>query len=216
MRSMPSAVVIVALLAQATQAQPGQTQPQPYPPPAQPYPAQPAPYAQPYQPPGPGHGVPPPYGYPPVQLSPEDHALLADGEISEGAHIGGAAMNILFGFGLGQAIQGRFDDTGWIFALGGGASVAAMIFGAVRLAEDCSFSNDCDDSKGAGLMLVGLVGFTVFHTWGLVDSITGPIRHNRRVRDLRIRLGMRPMYSVMPFVRETRDGGGVAGLSLRF
>ena len=207
MRSMPSALVIVAVLAQAAHAQPGQTQPQPYPPPAQPYPP-----AQ----PDPAQGVPPPYGYAPVQVTPEEHELLLDGEISEGAHIAGAAVNFFFGFGLGQAIQGRFDKTGWIFALGGGASVAAMIIGAVQLADDCSFEAECDDSDGAGLMVVGLVGFAVFHTWGLVDSIAGPSRHNRRVRDLRMRLGLRPMYSVVPFVRETPDGGGVAGLTLRF
>ena len=199
---MPSAVVIVALLAPSAHAQPGQTQAQPYPPPG--------PYGQRAQ------GVPPPAGYIPLQVTPEEHELLLDGEISEGAHIAGAAVNFFFGFGLGQAIQGRFDKTGWIFALGGGVSVAAMIAGAVQHVDECGFGENCDESNGAGMMVVGLVGFAVFHTWGLVDSIAGPSRHNRRVRDLQMRLGMRPMYSVAPFVRETRDGGGVAGLTLRF
>ena len=211
MRAILSGVVIVAVLATAVHAQPGQTQPGPYPPPP-PQPMQPPPMQQP--PPG----VPPPYGYAPMQLTPEEHELLLDGEIGEGAHIGGVVVNFFVGFGLGQAIQGRFGDTGWIFALGEAASFTVFIIGIGRVARDCLESdNDCDNTGGVGLALAGALGLGVFHVWGIIDSIVGPSRHNRRVRDLRMRMGQ-PMYSgrIEPFIHKARDGGGVAGLTLRF
>lgn len=223
MKSIVSGLVIVGVLASAVHAQPGQTQPGPYPPPppAQPYPPpaqQPPPPMQPYQQPPPG--VPPPYGYAPVQLTPEEHELLLEGEISEGAHIGGAIANFFIGFGIGQAIQGRFGDTGWIFALGTAASFTAFIVGLGQLAGDCAVdSPDCDENgDGAVLALVGMVGVGVFHIWGIVDAIAGPSRHNRRVRDLRMRVGQ-PMYyqgRIEPYFHKSRDGGGVAGVTLRF
>jgi hypothetical protein len=224
MRSILSGVVIVAVLASAVHAQPGQTQPGPYPPPpAQPYPPQPAqPPPPPMQPQQPPPGVPPPYGYAPIQLTPEEHELLLDGEIGEGAHIAGVVANFFIGFGIGQAIQGRFGDTGWIFALGETASFAAFIIGLGQVVGDCAFdSPDCGDGNGAGagLLLVGLIGVGVFHIWGIVDSIAGPSRHNRRVRDLRMRLGQ-PMHyyqgRIEPFLHKSRDGGGFAGVTLRF
>jgi len=226
MRSILSGVVILAVLASTTHAQPGQTQPGPYPPP----PAQPAPYPpapqqppppmQPQQQPPPGPGVPPPYGYAPIQLTPEEHELLLDGEIGEGAHIAGVVANFFIGFGVGQAIQGRFGDTGWIFALGEAASFVVFIIGIGKLAQDCGFDerDDCDDSSGAGLAIAGAVGLGVFHIWGLIDSIAGPSRHNRRVRDLRMRMGQ-PMYyqgRLEPYLHKSRDGGGFAGMTLRF
>jgi hypothetical protein len=219
MRSILSAVVIVAVLASTAHAQPGQPQPGPYPPP----PVQPAPYPPAQQPPPPMQqpppGVPPPYGYAPMQLTPEEHELLLDGEIGEGAHIAGVVANFFIGFGIGQAIQGRFGDTGWIFALGEAASFTVFIIGIGQLARDCGIveRDDCDESNGAGLALAGALGLGVFHVWGLVDSIAGPSRHNRRVRDLRMRVGQ-PMYShrIQPFLHKSRDGGGFAGMALRF
>ena len=120
--------------------------------------------------------------------------------------------------GVGQAIQGRWGDTGWIFTLGETASFVAMIAGAVRIADDCTDdfgdSRDCDHSDGAPMMIVGALGFTVFRIWGTVDAFAGPTEHNRRVRELRWRLGMPVQVGWKPYVHRTRDGGATAGLTL--
>jgi hypothetical protein len=203
------ALVLVLAVAGVAHAQPGASAP---PPPPPTYPQQYPPPPQQYQ---------PGYGYP-VALTPEEHELLMDGEISSGAHIGGGVASLFLGFGTGQAIQGRWSDTGWIFTLGEVASFTAMIAGLYRTFDDCvdEFENtsDCDHSDGPPLIIVGAIGFTVFHIWEIVDAFAGPAEHNRRVRELKFRMGVpvRVGDRFMPYVNKTRDGGATAGLSIRF
>jgi hypothetical protein len=188
-----------------------QPQPQPYPPQPQPQPMQP----QPYQP-QPGYA--PPQGMVPIQLSADDHAILQRGEIPQNMQLVGAVANTFLAFGIGQAIQGRWGETGWIFTLGQGASIALMIGGAVRAVE-CDFDQRCNNNGAAGALIAGAIGFTVFYIWGIVDAVTGPAAHNRRVRELRMRLGIpQPMWSrPLPYLDKARDGGGgTAGLVFRF
>jgi hypothetical protein len=154
-----------------------------------------------------------------VPLSPEDQDLLSRGEISDGQIVGGGLIAVFFGFGLGQAVEGRFGDTGWIFLLGEGASYGALIAGLVDALGDCATSDtQCHHGSGAGLLVAGMVGFLVFHVWGAVDAFTGPADHNRRVRDLRMRLGMPPQFNyarVTPYVHHA-DGQTSAGLAWHF
>ncbi|HLL21334.1 MAG TPA: hypothetical protein VK427_04340 [Kofleriaceae bacterium] len=169
--------------------------------------------------------APPPQQYQPVHghaqtLTPEEHDLLMQGEISDGAHLGGGVAAVFLGFGTGQAIQGRWSDTGWIFTLGESASLVALIAGAARAWDDCAnefdSSVDCDHSDGPPLMLVGGLGLVVFRVWEIVDAFGGPATHNRRVRALQFRMGMPVRVGAEPFVGKTRDGGMTAGLTLRF
>lgn len=190
MRTIVS-VLVLAVLTGAASAQPGAQGPAPYPPP------------QPYPPPG--------YGYP-VQLSPADQELLMRGEISDGQQVGGGLLALFVGFGSGQAVQGRFGETGWIFLLGEGVSTAAMIRGFFDLFAECGNTNDCNTS--AGYFVVGLLGVTIFRTWGTIDAFVSPTFHNRRVRALKMRLGI-PIYSVAPYVAPAHDAT-TAGLMLRF
>src|SRR5436190_11246957 len=132
----------VLVLCSTASAQPGA---QPAPPP-QTYPAPPV-YGppQPYQP---AYAIP---------LTRDEYALLARGEISDGAQLGGGLAALFFGFGTGQAIQGRWGDTGYIFTLGEGATTALMIAGMVRMFEDCVHVNDvdkdCEHSDGPVLLI---------------------------------------------------------------
>lgn len=231
MRAIVSVVFVLVVFVGAAQAQPGQVQPPPVqPPPVQPYPgqepypAQPPPYpAQP--PPGqpqPYPAQPPPYAYPPIQLTPEEHEMLMAGEISDGQHIVGVVASLGFGFGVGQAVQGRYSDTGWIFTVGELASITALMVGVFRAFDDClELDDSCNDgnSDGVPLIVAGAIGLTVFRIWEIVDAIGGPSKHNARVRELRMRLGIpQPMYTkITPYVVPSRDGGGgTAGLSFRF
>ena len=212
------AFAIVCLGASIAAAQPGQPQPvQPQPPPPQPYPQpQPQPYPQPYPQQQPYYPQQP---YP-VALSEDDRRILAIGEITEGQQFIGGVANFFVGFGVGQAIQGRWTDTGWIFTLGEGASLAVAMVGLVQLIEcDVEFDG-CNDDGPAGTLLVGLVGYTVFHVWSIIDAVAAPPGHNRRLREIRTRMGYQPQYygrRFVPYLTPPRDGNGVVGgLALRF
>lgn len=223
MRKIPFVLFVLVVIAGGAAAQPGQSEPAPYPPPTAP---QPYPYPQPapYPPPQPAYGqgfIP---GQQAVQLTPDEADLLQQGEISDGAHVGGALASLVVGFGAGQAVQGRYGETGWIFTLGEAASMIALVAGVVKTFDDClaiDSSTSCSNGHGNGdaLLIGGFVGLLVFRVWEVADAFGGPPKHNRKVRDLKMRLGIPvPMYTqhVVPYVNKTRDGGGTAGIAFHF
>lgn len=227
MRSLISMLLVISWCAVAS-AQ-GAPPPQPYPQ-GQPYPAQPYP---PPQPPGQTYPQPypqqpvapqPAYGQPqvmPYQLTLDEQYLLERSYITDGEHIGGGLAAIFLGLGLGQAIQGRWSEKGYIFTLGEGASFVAMVWGLTRWANDCVATETCrNDESGMALFAGGLIAFGVFRIWETIDAFVVPPEHNRKLRALRMRLGMPvPMYTrVTPYVTSPKgdSGGAVAGLSLRF
>lgn len=241
MRTVTS-LILVALSASTALAQNAPPPPpQQYPPQQYPQQGDPQQYPQQYPPQQyppqqyPPQQYPPNYGpqyaypaQPPmqVQLTVDEQWLLERGFISQGEHIGGGVAALFLGFGIGQAIQGRWSDKGWIFTVGEGVAFGAMIYGMMR-AFDCStrydeYNNsfsDCEDD-GIGIMVVGLLGYSVLRIWETVDAFAAPSAHNRKVRQLRARLGLPvPLYDtrLMPYMAPTRDReGGVAGFSLRF
>ncbi|MEO8707385.1 MAG: hypothetical protein ABI867_45580, partial [Kofleriaceae bacterium] len=150
---------------------------------------------EPGPPPPPPPAVPPQAVAPtqrfiPVQLTSEEAQLLQTGEITLGAHAGGVALNWLVGFGLGQAVQGRWSETGWIFTLGEAVTFGALVYG---LSQTCLiFCTEAEEQKNhdaAPFLIGGFVGYLVFHVWGIADAAIGPAKHNRKVRELRMRLG---------------------------
>ncbi len=157
----------------------------------------------------------------PVQLTRDEQELLQKGEITDGQHVGGIAANIFLGFGIGQAIQGRYGETGWIFTVGEIASFTALIVGVSQNLEDCfdNIDGNCDQNRGEALIIGGLVGYVVFRIWSVVDAAGGPSKHNQKLRELRMRLGIpQPMYThrIVPYVNRTRDSGATAGVVFRF
>lgn len=224
MKKLLTPFVLCVLATTAFAQSPGAQDPSPYPPPP------PAPYPQPMQP---APYVPPPQsyqpqGYMPVQLTRDEAELLQQGEISDNAHIGGALGSLFLGFGIGQAIQGRYGDTGWIFTLGEVGSFTAMIVGVVQTFDNCIATTPVSGgagrastcgNNGEALLFGGLIGLMVFRVWEVVDAFSGPPKHNRRVRELKMRLGIPvPMYThrVVPYMNKSRDGGGTAGVTIRF
>jgi hypothetical protein len=156
----------------------------------------------------------------PYQLTLDEQYLLERGFISDGEHIGGGLAAVFLGLGIGQAIQGRWSEKGYIFTLGEGASFVAMVWGISRWANDCLEPETCRDDSGMALFAGGLLALAVFRVWETIDAFVAPPEHNRKLRALRMRLGMPvPMYSrVTPYVtRPKGDGGGaVGGLAFRF
>lgn len=196
------ALALVVIASGVAAAQPGMTEPQPPPPPPSYTPYAPMPYT--YQ--------------PQVVLDAEDRELLAEGEISSDRHIGGGMLALFFGFGTGQAIQGRWTDTGWIFTVGEPVAFTTFMYGVISSigAEGCT--HDCHGNKNGEAIAVGsmfaLVGLRI---WEIADAFIAPPRHNARVRAVRARLGYAPAYArVAPYVAPANGDGGVAGLALRF
>lgn len=184
--------------------------------------AQPAPPAEPPPPPpyaGPS-AVPPAYAYqpPPIQLTPEDQELLAEGEMPALQHAGGGALAFALGFGTGHLVQGRWLEAGWIFTLTEAASVAAMVYGISHWDADCfDTTATCSNGNAAALIIGGAVGFTGFHVWEVLDAFIVPANRNRRVRELRGQLGLAPEPRPYSFyVAPHANGGGQAGLVFRF
>lgn len=220
------AVALLCLTSTAV-AQPGPDNQGPY----APAPQQQGPYApppqQPYPPPQPGYGPPqqgnyyaPTPGQYAVQITEEERDILMRGEIDGGNIVLGGLGAIFFGFGVGQAVQGRWSDTGWIFTFGEIGTLGMVIGGVIDSVNACDeYEGSCSDSRGVTVMAVGLIGFAALRIWESVDAFTGPASHNRRVRELRMRVGYGQYpgyYGMVPYVTPTGDGGGTAGLSLRF
>jgi hypothetical protein len=196
----PCVVVALSMVSSIAVAQPGM----------QPYPPQ-QPYAQPYAPyPG--------YGPPPVQLTPEENETLSIGYISDGQHLGGGLLSIFFGFGVGQAVEGRWGQTGWIFTLGEPVAFGVFIYGLGQSFSDCfGPATNCHNNSGDGALIAGAVALVGLRLWEVIDAWAAPPRHNARYRAVQMKLGNpMPIYGAKPYVVPTADGGAIAGISLRF
>ena len=197
MRRAIASVVVVACTAAAARAQPGATSP----------------------------SIPPPYAYQPgprrVVLSSDEADLLERGEVGDAAWIGGGLAAMLIGFGVGQAIQGRWGEQGWVFTLGEPVAVTVMTVGAVEVFTDCTDRCTQTNDRGAWMLVGGLLGFIGLRAWETLDAFVTPPADNVRLRELRQRLGLPPTqaaYRLAPYLAPARGsaGGGVAGVMLSF
>jgi hypothetical protein len=152
-----------------------------------------------------------------VQLTVDEQWLLQRGYITSDEHVLGAIGSLFLPFGLGQAIQGRWSDTGRMFAIGEAVSGGAFALGAVSSVGCLDGCSRHAENAVVALAVGGLIGMAVFRVWEIVDAFVGPYGHNDRVRSLHRRLGVRPVYGGAPYVAPSPDGAGaVAGVSLRF
>lgn len=158
-----------------------------------------------------------------LQLPLDDQTLLARGEISDGRWITGGVLSSVIGFGIGQGVQGRWDDRGWMFLVGeaatGGALVLGLFEGLACNEEDAACSNST--LLAIRLAFGGLAGYAGFRLWDAIDAFVVPPRQNARVRALRARLGLpsEPTVALAPYIAPVHAVGGdtaVAGLQLRF
>lgn len=155
----------------------------------------------------PGAAVPPAV----ADFSPRERKLLARGEISGDRHVIGVVVSVIPGLGLGHVVQQRWKERGWIFTLG---EFAAFGFIAAAASE-----SDLDPNVVGALAIVGWGGFLGLRVWEVADAVSGPTRHNRKVRALRARAGSRSGAHVDLFVLPVRLGthaGTVAGVTVRF
>ena len=219
-----SVVLLLTVFAGIADAQ---VQPTPY----GPYPPapQPTPPPQPWQPPPPqpqpgpsgyGYYQPAPRPVMNVQLTVDEQWLLQRGYISDGETMAGGFVALLFGWGVGHAIQGRWSEKGYIFTLGESVTAVAAFYGMIGLFGECF--EGCSDARGqryATLFIGGMIGNAVFRIWEVIDAFSAPGAHNRRVDEVRMKVGLPLRYgSLSPYIapNRDRDGGGIAGVSFRF
>ncbi len=188
--------------------------------------AQPGP-DQPVQPPPNMQFAPPAYAYQPpaqVEITPDEQRMLERGEISNGRIITGGVIAITIGYGIGQAVEGRWGDTGWVFSIGETAATVGFFAGFARIVSDnttkCVRDSCTESNNGAGLFIGSAIALTVLHIWESVDAFAGPHNYNEKLARLRARLGMPPPVvsrRIVPFVAPPDSGAGtVAGVALRF
>jgi hypothetical protein len=127
--------------------------------------------------------VPAPSAYQP-RLDPDDQRVLDIGEISNGRQVLGTVLAIWPGFGLGQAVEGRWHERGWIFTLGEAGSL-----GVYAVAASCAFTKgqSCSDTA-YDIAVVGVISLAAFHVAGILDAAIAPPFHNHRLHELRARI----------------------------
>jgi hypothetical protein len=159
---------------------------------------------------------PPP---PPQQLTLDELAALEVGYIGDTQYIGGGLAAMFLGFGIGQAVEGRWGQAGWIFTLGEPVAAGVMFFGVVQAIESsCDGGSAVCGHPGETAVIAGAIALVGLRLWEIVDAWVAPPRNNAHYRSARLKLGEPPSpYAVRPYVVPSSDGGGaVAGISLRF
>jgi hypothetical protein len=160
----------------------------------------------------------------PSSLTEEDREALEKGMVSSEVYaIGGIVGTFIVPFGVGQAIHGRYLDTGWIFTVGElgslGLAVAGVLdqkctpqtvnlgFGTTSY-ETCTF----DTTK----FWIGFGAYLGFRIWELLDLWIAPARQNeayRRAEGKKAAAERRTSYFLAP----TSQGNALAaGFQLRF
>lgn len=154
-------------------------------------------------------GTPPPPSARPAEalpiVSPSERAVLARGEYSTGAIVGGAVLSVFPGFGIGQAVQGRWKSTGWLFATGEAASIVVALTFAAADEEHGAQDSSWQFKAAVASWLIIRIGETV-------DAIATPLRHNARYRRARTKADE---LGVTSYVVPTR-GGGIGVLAWQF
>lgn len=146
-----------------------------------------------------------------LQLTAEQQDLLDAGEIPVGGWLTGGVLSTFLGFGVGQAIQGRYKSRGWMFTVGDSVAVTVALYGAARCCGPAGHKEEY-------MVLGGLAVLVGLRIWQTLDAWLVPPAHNRKVRALRTRLGLAPpSYGLYLAPPQTPDGsGGVGGLSITF
>jgi hypothetical protein len=153
---------------------------------------------------------------PGVELSSSDHRVLAIGEISEDAHLGGGAIGTLVGFGLGHAVQGRYGDKGWIFTIGDIVGMGLFLLATIDCAFEVGGSQTCESKNRLQLGTALFVGFRI---WEIVDVWAGPPAHNRRYRELKGRVTPQARLFLTPVAQNSVGVptlGATAGVRFTF
>jgi hypothetical protein len=160
-------------------------------------------------------------------LTPEERDVLARGEVSTGAYVGGAITGTLVGLGIGTAIQGRYFPYGVVFTVGEVATASVYAWAAADCIDQTIalvFFLDTNAHCHEGALVASAIGYMGLRVWEIIDNWALPPSENARYRELRQRVDGAPKtqaeWVIIPAVAERGtvhkvDGAGL-GLQLRF
>lgn len=128
-------------------------------------------------------------------------AIAAVTRVSQNDYIVGGILGTIPGFGVGHAIQNRYESKGWIFTAGEVAGVAAGITGALLPSH----------SARSVLSWIGWSVYLGFHIWEIVDVwlLTQP--NHAKTADL---MHERPWQNGWWGAQQTPNSANVLSLSL--
>lgn len=88
---------------------------------------------------------------------------------STGQYIGGGAVGTFVGFGIGHAIQGRYQEAGWIFTTAEIASLGLIVYGFGSCEKDANGKT----SSRCGTLSLGLTGVFISRVFEIIDVWAG-------------------------------------------
>ena len=150
-----------------------------------------------------------------------ERSVLMQGPVSQGGWIIGGILGTWMGFGMGHLVQGRFGDSGVLFA---GGEIGCLIVMAIAIPS--AFSNEvlCNENGCVvqenqadlwqGVAIGAGITFVALRIWEIYDVWACPAQWNDAYRRIRARAGPAPMrfsFGVVP----TQGGGSMFG-QLRF
>lgn len=97
--------------------------------------------------------------------------------VPTGKYITGGVLGSALGFGIGHAVQGRYQDGGWLFTATEGASLAVLMIGLGSCSEETeNFGGERTKKttcSNGGLVAIGFASLIGFRVWEIVDVWTG-------------------------------------------
>ena len=139
------------------------------------------------------------------QLSTRQEQIYYQGPISSGQAIGGGLVGTFVGFGIGHAILGKYTESGWKFTAGEAAGVAIGAAGINQFDKCELFKDDSKCGNGLSTFLLGLLIYSGFHIWEMVEVWTIPGAHNNEYYSIRSLKEARSEWSLVP-VAEVSPG----------
>ena len=158
-------------------------------------------------------------------MSQYEREILERGPISAGAYVAGGLLGTWMGFGVGHAVQGRYDEAGLIFSFGQAAGLGMLMVGVINLSTSSRCFSDpasggftcetnrSDENLWTGLAISGGVLYGLLRIWEIADLWSGPARHNAEYRRIQAKAGGGWSLSLLPV---PLPGGGMAVAGVRF
>lgn len=126
-------------------------------------------------------------------------------------YIAGGVVGTVIGLGIGQAINGNYTNSGWVFTLTEAPSLGMLIAGAMIYRMGAPYlTYDQAYNLGIGLLIPGVLLFAGFRIWDIVDLWSMPYV-GKPLKDPDATKQKPKRYSLKLF-----DDGEVYGLSFRF
>jgi len=151
---------------------------------------------------------------PQVNLTESDKDILERGEISTTRYVVGGLLSIYPGFGIGQAVEKRYMERGWIFTVGEVAAIGVLAVGVSECALQSIGSSSTTTNCTAGAATLGLFGFLGFKIWEVVDAWVVPLNQNDRYHELT--KGKNSDLQIRPYLYPLASGGGGGGINIAF